>query len=88
MKKKKIISVTSILSESINLQFDSEVNLLTSKLLKHAKLKIACCLLVKEKPSKYGNQQYLKNLGLPQEKSNTHRASLKWKNNLITKRDI
>jgi MraZ protein len=69
-EEKRDYFATSILSESINLQFDSEGRIsLTSKLLKHAKIKIACCLLVKEKHFKYGNQQLLKNLRLMQEKS-------------------
>ena len=45
LKKKKDYFATSILSESINLQFDGEGRILiTNKLLKHAKLKVACYL--------------------------------------------
>ena len=63
-EEKKDYFATSILSESINLQFDSEGRiLLSSKLLKHAKIKNSMYLLDKEKPFKYGNQQFLKNLG-------------------------
>ena len=48
-EEKKDYFATSILSESINLQFDNEGRIiLTSKLLKH---------------SKFGNQRLLKNLG-------------------------
>ena len=62
-EEKRDYFATSILSESINLQFDSEGRIsLTPKLLKHAKIKIACYLLVKAKHFKYGNQQLLKNL--------------------------
>ena len=40
MRKKRDYFATSVLSESINLQFDSEGRIsLTSKLLKHAKIK-------------------------------------------------
>jgi len=69
-EEKRDYFATSILSESINLQFDSEGRIsLTPKLLKHAKIKIACYLLVKVRRSKFGNQQYLKNLGCMQEKN-------------------
>ena len=61
--EKRDFFATSVLSESVNLQFDSEGRIsLTAKLLKYAKIKIACCLLVKAKHFKYGNQQPLKNL--------------------------
>ena len=78
MKKKKDYFATSILSESINLQFDSEGRIALTKLLEHSKLKTAYFLLVKEKHFKYGNQLHLKNLGLMPEKSNINRNSLKW----------
>ena len=69
-EEKRDFFATSILSESTNLQFDSEGRIsLTSKLLKHAKIKIAWSLLVRVKHSKYGNQQYLKNLRSMQEKN-------------------
>ena len=69
-EEKRDFFATSILSESINLQFDSEGRIsLTPKLLKHAKIKIAWFLSVKERLSKYGNRQYLKNLRSMQEKS-------------------
>ena len=69
-EEKKDYFATSILSESINLQFDSEGRIsLTPKLLKHAKLKITCYLLVKERLSKFGSQQHLKNLRSKQEKN-------------------
>ncbi len=68
-EEKRDYFATSILSESSNLQFDSEGRItLSSKLLNHAKIKIACCLLVKVKHFKYGNQQILKNLRSRQEK--------------------
>ena len=64
-KKKRDFFATSILSESINLQFDSEGRIsLTTKLLKHAKIKYSMIFVGQGKPSKSGNQQYLKNLRL------------------------
>ena len=63
-EEKRDFFATSILSESINLQFDSEGRIsLISKLLKHAKIKNSMLLLDKEKLFKSGNQQLLKNLG-------------------------
>ena len=51
------------------------------------KLKIACCLLDKERLFKYGNQQFLKNLGLQQEKNLTFiEQALNGRDNLITNR--
>ena len=50
------------------------------------KLKIAYCLLVKEKLFKYGNQQFLKNLGQLQEENQTFiEQVLNGRNNLTTK---
>jgi len=45
-------------------------------------------LLVKAKPFKFGNQHYLKNLGLKLEKNQTYTGrALNGKNNLITKKN-
>ncbi len=53
------------------------------------KSKIEFFLLDKEKLSKFGNQQLLKNLGQLQEKNQTFTDQvLNGKNNLITKRGI
>ena len=53
------------------------------------KLKIAGCLLVREKHSKYGNQQALKNLGSLLEKNLILIGlTLNGSKNLITKRGI
>ena len=53
------------------------------------KLKIACCLLDKERLSKYGNQQFLKNLGLRQGENLTFiEQALNGSDNLITNRGI
>ena len=62
--EKEGLFATSILSESINLQFDREGRILiTEKLLRHAKIKKNMLFVGQEEPSKYGNQQILKNLG-------------------------
>ena len=71
-EEKKDYFATSILSESINLLFDSEGRIsLTTKLLKHAKIKNSMLFVGLGKLSKSGSQQYLKNLGLTQEKNQT-----------------
>ena len=62
-EEKRDYFATSVLAESMNLQFDSEGRIsLSSKLLKHAKIKIAYYLLVKGKRFKFGSQQHSKNL--------------------------
>ena len=75
--KKKGIFATSILSESINLQFDSEGRIsLTPKLLKHAKIKNSMVFVVK-RLSKYEPTIFEKFESM-QEKANLNRAGLKW----------
>ena len=85
--EKKDYFATSILSESINLQFDSEGRiLLGQKLLKHAKIKNSMLFVGREKLSKYGNQPTLKNLGSLLEKNQTLTGlTLNGSKNLITK---
>ncbi len=69
-EEKRDYFATSILSESMNLQFDSEGRIsLSTKLLKHAKIKNSMLFVGQVKHSKYGNQQHLKNLRSTQEKS-------------------
>ena len=61
-EEKRDYFATSILAESITLQFDSEGRIsLSSKLLNHAKIKnsVVCWSI---KHFKYGSQQHLKNL--------------------------
>ena len=72
------------MSESINLQFDSEGRIsLTPKLLKHAKIKSMIFVGQGRKLSKFGNQQCLKNLRLiTRKKQILNRASLKWEHQL------
>ena len=63
---------TSILSESENLQFDTEGRVsLSKRLLIHAKVKEMSYLLALEKHFKSGNLKILKNLNLPLEKKHT-----------------
>ena len=70
-EEKKRFFATSILSESINLQFDNEGRiLLNPKLLKHAKIKDSMLFVGQGKTFQIiGNQLLLKNLRLMREKS-------------------
>ena len=83
-EEKKDYFATSILSESVNLQFDSEGRILiTNKLLKHAKIKNSVLFVGQGKtfqiwePSKYEKFKVT-----AKRKSNIHRSSLKWENKL------
>ena len=59
--KKKDYFATSILSESINLQFDTEGRIsITSKLLKHAKIKSNILFVGQGKLFKFGSLQVMK----------------------------
>ena len=71
---------TSILSESIDLQFDSEGRILiTSKLLKHAKIKNFMLFVGQGKTFQIWEPlNYEKFKVTAKRKSNIHRASLKW----------
>ena len=79
-EEKKDYFATSILSESINLQFDSEGRiLLTSKLLKHAKIKNSILFVGQGKTFQiWEPTNYEKFKVTAKRKSNIHRASLKW----------
>ena len=58
-EEKRDYFATSILSESVNLQFDTEGRVLfPNKLLKHAKKLKILCLLVSEKPSNLGTKPF------------------------------
>ena len=83
-EEKRDFFATSILSESINLQFDSEGRIsLTPKLLKHAKIKNSMIFVGQGKTFQIWEPKYLKNLRSMQEKkSNLNRASLKWESKL------
>ena len=79
-EEKKDYFATSILSESINLQFDSEGRiLLTSKLLKHAKIKNSMLFVGQGKTFQIWEPATFEKFRVTaKRKSNIHRASLKW----------
>ena len=79
-EEKKDYFATSILSESINLQFDSEGRiLLSSKLLKHAKIKNSMLFDGQGKTFQIWEPAIFEKFRVTaKRKSNIHRASLKW----------
>ena len=79
-EEKKDYFATSILAESINLQFDSEGRiLLTSKLINHAKIKNRILFVGQGKTFQiWDPTNYEKFRVTAKRKSNIHRASLKW----------
>ena len=79
-EEKKDYFATSILSESINLQFDSEGRiLLTSKLLKHAKIKKSMLFVGQGKTFQIWEPTIFEKFKvIAKRKSNIKRASLKW----------
>ena len=83
-EEKKDYFATSILSESINLQFDSEGRILiTNKLLKHAKIKNIILFVGQGKTFQiWEPNNYEKFKVTAKRKSNIHRSSLKWETKL------
>ena len=81
-EEKKDFFATSILSESINLQFDSEGRiLLTTKLLKHAKIKNSMLFVGQGTTFQIWEPTIFEKFRVTaKRKSNIHRASLKWEN--------
>tara|TARA_B100000123_G_C25463748_1_gene311558 strand:+ start:40 stop:495 length:456 start_codon:yes stop_codon:yes gene_type:complete len=79
-EEKKDYFATSVLSESISLQFDSEGRiLLTSKLLKHAKIKNSMLFVGQGKTFQiWEPTNYEKFKVTAKKKSNIYRGSLKW----------
>ena len=79
-EEKKDYFATSILSESINLQFDTEGRILiTTKLLKHAKIKSNIIFVGKGKTFQiWEPASYEKFRVTAKKRSNINRASLKW----------
>ena len=79
-EEKKDYFATSILSESINLQFDSEGRIsLTLKLLKHAKIKNSMLFVGQGKTFQIWEPTIFEKFRVnAKRKSNLHRASLKW----------
>ena len=83
-EEKKDYFATSILSESINLQFDSEGRIsLTPKLLKHAKIKNSMLFVGQGKTFQIWEPTLFEKFRLQsRKKSNIHRSSLKWEHQL------
>ena len=79
-EEKKDYFATSILSESINLQFDSEGRIsLTPKLLKHAKIKNNMLFVGQGKTFQIWDSTIFEKFRVKaSKKSNIHRDSLKW----------
>ena len=83
-EEKKDFFATSILSESINLQFDSEGRIsLIAKLLKHAKIKNSMLFVGQGKTFQiWEPTAFEKFRAQSRKKSNLYRNSLKWEQNL------
>ena len=79
-EEKKDYFATSILSESINLQFDSEGRVqITTKLLKHAKIKNSMLFVGQGKTFQIWEPTLFEKFRAnARKKSNINRASLKW----------
>ena len=79
-EEKRDYFATSILSESINLQFDSEGRIsLTSQLLKHAKIKSSMLFVGQGKTFQiWEPANFEKFRANAKKKANLNRASLKW----------
>ena len=82
--EKKDFFATSILSESINLQFDSEGRIsLTTKLLKHAKIKNSMLFVGQGKTFQIWEPVIFEKFKVSaKKKSNINRSSLKWEKQL------
>ena len=79
-EEKRDFFATSILSESINLQFDSEGRIsLTPKLLKHAKIRNSMIFVGQGKTFQIWEPTIFEKFRVTaKKKSNIHRASLRW----------
>tara|TARA_X000000368_G_scaffold176049_1_gene138861 strand:- start:98 stop:571 length:474 start_codon:yes stop_codon:yes gene_type:complete len=79
-EEKRDFFATSILSESINLQFDSEGRIsLSTKLLKHAKIKKSMLFVGQGKTFQIWEPTIFEKFRVTaRKKSNIYRASLKW----------
>ena len=78
--EKRDFFATSILAESINLQFDSEGRIsLTPKLLKHAKIKNSMVFVGQGKTFQIGETTIFEKFkSTARKKANLNRAGLKW----------
>ena len=83
-EEKRDFFATSILSESINLQFDSEGRTsLTPKLLKHAKIRNSMLFVGQGKTFQIWEPTIFEKFKVnAKKKSNLNRASLKWEHQL------
>ena len=83
-EEKRDFFATSILSESINLQFDSEGRIsLSSKLLKHAKIKNSMIFVGQGKTFQIWEPSIFEKFKVnARKKANLNRASLKWESKL------
>ena len=83
-EEKRDFFATSILSESINLQFDGEGRIsLTSKLLKHARIKNSVLFVGQGKTFQIWEPAAFEKFKVnAKKKSNLNRASLKWEHQL------
>ena len=83
-EEKRYFFATSVLSESINLQFDSEGRIsLTSKLLKHAKIKNSTIFVGQGKTFQIWEPTTFEKFKVnARKKANINRASLKWEHQL------
>ena len=83
-EEKRDFFATSILAESINLQFDSEGRIsLTPKLLKHAKIKNSTVFVGQGKTFQIWEPTIFEKFKVnARKKANLNRASLKWENQL------
>ena len=83
-EEKRDFFATSILSESINLQFDSEGRiLLSSKLLKHSKIKNSILFVGQGKTFQIWEPTIFEKFKVnARKKANINRASLKWEHQL------
>ena len=86
-EEKRDFFATSILSESINLQFDSEGRIsLTTKLLKHAKIKNSMLFVGQGKTFQIWEPTIFEKFRAnARKKANINRASLKWEKHLNNK---
>ena len=83
-EEKRDFFATSILSESINFQFDSEGRIsLTTKLLKHAKIRNSMLFVGQGKTFQIWEPVAFEKFKVnAKKKSNLYRASLKWEHQL------
>ena len=86
-EEKRDYFATSILSESINLQFDSEGRIsLTAKLLKHAKIKNSMLFVGQGKTFQIWEPAIFEKFRAnARKKANINRAGLKWEKHLNNK---